>query len=109
MWAVQMEKGLCVECLKPFILKLGTKSGCILRRICNTSMNESESPGRIYLPLTYQSYWRIHSSRCRMSCLEGFDSDIPLTYFEMMTAVAIQYFVHEKIDVVILEVGLGSV
>ena len=40
--------------------------------------------------------------------LEGFDSEVPLTYFEMMTAVAIQYFVHEKTDVVILEVGLGG-
>ena len=39
---------------------------------------------------------------------EGFDSDIPLTYFEMMTAVAIQHFVQEQADVVILEVGLGG-
>ena len=40
--------------------------------------------------------------------MEGFDTDIPLTYFEMMTAVAIQYFVHQETDVVILEVGLGG-
>ena len=36
------------------------------------------------------------------SIMEGFDTDIPLTYFEMMTAVAIQYFVHHETDVVIL-------
>ena len=44
----------------------------------------------------------------RWASLEGFDSEIPLTYFEMMTAVAIQYFAIEHADVVILEVGLGG-
>ena len=32
----------------------------------------------------------------------------PLTYFEMMTAVALQVFAAERVDVVILEVGLGG-
>ena len=49
-----------------------------------------------------------HSTAREWSKVEGFDSGIPLTYFEMMTAVAIQYFVQEGTDVVILEVGLGG-
>ncbi len=39
---------------------------------------------------------------------EGLATDAPLTYFEMMTAVAIQYFEEQSVDVVILEVGLGG-
>ncbi len=39
---------------------------------------------------------------------EGLAEEAPLTYFEMMTAVAIQYFEEQSVDVVILEVGLGG-
>ena len=31
-----------------------------------------------------------------------------LTYFEMMTAIALQIFVQQEVDVVIVEVGLGG-
>ena len=63
----------------------------------------------IYRLLTYRKLLEnTQSAAVEWAGLEGFDSDIPLTYFEMMTAVAIQYFVHEKTDVVILEVGLGG-
>lgn len=34
--------------------------------------------------------------------------DIPLTTFELLTAVAFQYFWDEKVDVAIVEVGLGG-
>ena len=39
---------------------------------------------------------------------EGFETDAPLTYFEMMTAVALQYFVQRSAEVIVLEVGLGG-
>ena len=38
----------------------------------------------------------------------GFPGKDPLTYFEMMTAVALRVFRDENVDVVILEVGLGG-
>jgi len=38
----------------------------------------------------------------------SFSQDVPLTYFEMMTAVAIQYFAEHNVEVLILEVGLGG-
>jgi dihydrofolate synthase/folylpolyglutamate synthase len=38
----------------------------------------------------------------------GFPGTDPLTYFEMMTAVAFRVFADEGVDVVILEVGLGG-
>lgn len=38
----------------------------------------------------------------------GFPGNDPLTYFEMMTAVAFRIFAYESVDVVILEVGLGG-
>ena len=34
--------------------------------------------------------------------------DIPLTHFELLTAVALQYFSHEKVDIAIVEVGLAG-
>jgi len=39
---------------------------------------------------------------------EGFETDAPLTYFEMMTAVALQYFVQQSTEIIVLEVGLGG-
>jgi dihydrofolate synthase/folylpolyglutamate synthase len=33
---------------------------------------------------------------------------IPLTFFEFTTALALQYFTEQKVDVAVLEVGLGG-
>lgn len=40
--------------------------------------------------------------------IEKVRADIPLTYFEFGTLAAIQMFVEQKVDVAILEVGLGG-
>ncbi|MAA80444.1 MAG: hypothetical protein CL916_14405 [Deltaproteobacteria bacterium] len=34
--------------------------------------------------------------------------EVPLTHFEILTAVALQYFSNEKVDIAIVEVGLGG-
>lgn len=49
-----------------------------------------------------------HDQAVEWSNTEGFDLDVPLTYFELMTATAIRCFAEERVDVVILEVGLGG-
>ena len=49
-----------------------------------------------------------HTLALDWSVTEGFDWDVPLTYFELMTATAIRYFSEQQVDVVILEVGLGG-
>ncbi|MDR1327348.1 MAG: bifunctional folylpolyglutamate synthase/dihydrofolate synthase, partial [Heliobacteriaceae bacterium] len=36
------------------------------------------------------------------------DNDIPLTEFEILTAVMFKYFADNKVDVVVLETGLGG-
>ncbi|MEC7984563.1 MAG: folylpolyglutamate synthase/dihydrofolate synthase family protein, partial [Myxococcota bacterium] len=38
----------------------------------------------------------------------GFKDDIPLTYFELLTAVSFIYFAQQKVEVAIVEVGLGG-
>lgn len=34
--------------------------------------------------------------------------EVPLTHFEMLTAVALQHFSNEKVDIAVVEVGLGG-
>ncbi len=40
--------------------------------------------------------------------VESLRGDVPLTYFEYGTAIAIDYFIQRDVDVAILEVGLGG-
>lgn len=42
------------------------------------------------------------------AAVEQARGDVPLTYFEMGTLAALWYFIRQKIDVAILEVGLGG-
>jgi len=65
------------------------------------------------------SFERIEQARCggvgRASARDGsvgmnpdLRSDVPLTYFEFGTLAAMQCFIEHKVDVAILEVGLGG-
>lgn len=40
--------------------------------------------------------------------LKAFSSKFVITYFEMVTAIMFQYFLDEKVDIAVLEVGLGG-
>ena len=43
-----------------------------------------------------------------MSTEYQIQDEIPLTHFELLTAAALQYFSNEKVDIAIIEVGLGG-
>jgi dihydrofolate synthase/folylpolyglutamate synthase len=51
---------------------------------------------------------RIDGERRAWTAREGFDPDPTLTYFEIATAAAFAYFLDQKVDVAVLEVGLGG-
>ncbi len=55
-------------------------------------------------------YWLEHTENLvsKWSKQNGFNEPTSLTYFEMMTSIAFQEFIQQKLDVVILEVGLGG-
>jgi len=40
--------------------------------------------------------------------LQGLVTDLPVTFFEMTTAMALEYFQQAKVDIAILETGLGG-
>lgn len=40
--------------------------------------------------------------------LHGLVADLPVTFFEMTTALALEYFRQERVDIAILETGLGG-
>ena len=50
----------------------------------------------------------IDAERRAWTAREGFDPDPTLTYFEMMTAAAFVHFTEQKVDVAVIEVGLGG-
>ena len=49
---------------------------------------------------------RVSELVIRMKLLAG--ADLPLTFFELTTALALQYFAEESVDVAVLEVGMGG-
>jgi dihydrofolate synthase / folylpolyglutamate synthase len=51
---------------------------------------------------------KIDAERRAWTAREGFDPDPTLTYFEMMTAAAFVHFTEQKVDVAVIEVGLGG-
>ena len=46
--------------------------------------------------------------KVKKACDELHESDIKPTFFEVVTAIGIEYFAREKVDVVILETGMGG-
>lgn len=54
---------------------------------------------------------RMISKKCFSDYVSSFEKDIEdfeITYFEFLTAIALKYFIDEKVDYVVLETGLGG-
>ena len=73
--------------------------------------------GAYYSPHLFRLHERIRVndreiSSCELDELVGYvralSRGIPLTYFEMLTAVAAQYFSLKRVEVAVVEVGLGG-
>jgi dihydrofolate synthase/folylpolyglutamate synthase len=67
----------------------------------NPTMARSRvKPGMTYQDINKEDFARLVFKVC--------DNDIPLTEFEILTAVMFKYFADNKVDVVVLETGLGG-
>lgn len=80
-------------------------------RICGYKTGLFTSPHLIDIRERIMINGRMISRRCFSDYVSFFKKDVEdfeTTYFEFLTAIALKYFIDEKVDYVILETGLGG-
>jgi dihydrofolate synthase/folylpolyglutamate synthase len=92
-------KGSSVAMLEALLLTTGEKVGCY------TSPHLQRYNERIRVDGTEASDAQIVSA---FESIEALRESVPLTYFEFGTLAALAVFVAEKVDIAVLEVGLGG-
>ncbi len=92
-------KGSCIAFLEAILQGAGYQVGCY------TSPHLSRYNERVRLEGVEASDKQLCDTFARIDAARG---DIPLTYFEFGTLAALDLFSHSKLDVIILEVGLGG-
>jgi len=92
-------KGSSVAMLEALLLTTGAKVGCY------TSPHLQRYNERIRVDGTEASDAQIVSA---FESIEALRESVPLTYFEFGTLAALAVFVAEKVDIAVLEVGLGG-
>ena len=92
-------KGSSITALEKIYTAAGYRTGCY------TSPHLTVFNERIRVAAAYASDDQICDAFLRIDSARG---DIPLTYFEFATLAAFIIFSHSKLDIVLLEVGLGG-
>jgi dihydrofolate synthase/folylpolyglutamate synthase len=100
----------------PNILVAGTNGkGSVVAMLCNCLIASGLRPGRFTSPHLHSFTERIAVGGLEVTPLELAalvkevrDTGVELTYFEFATAMALLHFRQEKVDLAVLEVGLGG-
>jgi dihydrofolate synthase/folylpolyglutamate synthase len=102
----------------PAILVAGTNGkGSVTTYVSSVLREMGLVVGTYYSPHLFRLHERIRVDGREISSREldglvgrvrALSRDIPLTYFEMLTAVAVQHFFMKRVDAAVIEVGLGG-
>jgi len=102
----------------PAILVAGTNGkGSVTTYVSSALREMGLSVGTYYSPHLFRLHERIRIGGREISSREldelvgrvrGLSRGIPLTFFEILTAVAAQYFLEKRVDTAVFEVGLGG-
>ena len=100
----------------PHMLVAGTNGkGSVVSMICSGLSASGLNPGRFTSPHLHSFTERIAVGRnpitpdeLALLVSDVRDADVDLTYFEFATAMALLHFKRVKVDVAVLEVGLGG-
>ena len=102
----------------PAILVAGTNGkGSVTTYVSSALREMGLIVGTYYSPHLFRLHERIRVngreiSSCELDelvgCVRARSRGIPLTYFELLTAAAARYFFMKRVDVAVIEVGLGG-